>query len=100
VQREKELAAEQIKRTQGKLLGSYSNLQEKDPERWELILRQHELPTDVFSKEPVKKSEKALQPTGQKVKLKRKSTGTEKTVDRSLAEHYLAAHPEDFEVVE
>lgn len=40
VSREKQLAGEQIKRTQGKLLSGYKHLKEKDPEKYEEILNE------------------------------------------------------------
>lgn len=43
VKREKELAAEQIKRTQGKVLSGYTDLKKKDPNRWEEVMQAHEL---------------------------------------------------------
>jgi len=48
VGREKELAKEQIKRAQGKLLAGDMDLREKDPEAWEMMLKSHDLPLDLF----------------------------------------------------
>jgi hypothetical protein len=61
VSRELDLAKDQIKRSQGKILGSYSDLRNKDPDKWNLILKQHDLDPDLFdgssSKEMPKKED-------------------------------------------
>jgi hypothetical protein len=48
VAREKGLAKQQIKNTQKKILGSYSDLKEKDSEKWDTIMNVHGLPSDIF----------------------------------------------------
>lgn len=47
--REKELARTQIKRESRKMLSSYADLAKKNPEAWNLMLQQHDLPADVFN---------------------------------------------------
>lgn len=48
VKREKELAGEQIKRTQNKVLGSYMDLQKEDPEKWNTVMTVHGLNPDLI----------------------------------------------------
>jgi hypothetical protein len=57
VAREKELAKEQIRKTQGKALASYSDLKDKYPDKWGLILSQNDLPEDILSPASSKKEE-------------------------------------------
>lgn len=49
VVREKELARKQIKRESRKMLSSYADIAKKNPEAWNLMLQQHDLPQDVFN---------------------------------------------------
>lgn len=51
VQREKELAKQQIIRTQNKILSGYGHLKEKYPERYNEILQEHDIPTDGSTRE-------------------------------------------------
>lgn len=43
VQREKDLAKDQVKRTQGKVLAGYTDLKKKNPNRWEELMEAHSL---------------------------------------------------------
>jgi len=51
VEREKELAKQQIVRTQNKILSGYGHLKEKYPERYNQILQEHDIPTDGSTRE-------------------------------------------------
>lgn len=55
VEREKELAKQQIIRTQNKILAGYGHLKEKYPSRYNEILEEHEIP---ISKQEIKQKEK------------------------------------------
>lgn len=46
VEREKDLAKDQVKRTQDKVLAGYSDLKKKDPTRWEELMQAHGLDAD------------------------------------------------------
>lgn len=52
--REGIIAEDRIKKTQRKLLSPYSDLKEKDPEKWELMMREHGLPSNPFEEEKAK----------------------------------------------
>ena len=47
--REEQTAQDRIIQTQKKLLAPYADLKEKYPDRWDLILTQHNLPSDVLT---------------------------------------------------
>jgi hypothetical protein len=49
VAREKDLAKRQMARTQQELLGGYTDLQKKDPERWGTMMQVHGLPEDIIT---------------------------------------------------
>lgn len=51
VQREKDLAAQQMKTGQRHALGGYMDLQKKDPARWNEMMQTHDLPPEVLSNE-------------------------------------------------
>jgi hypothetical protein len=46
--REEKATEGRIKKTQRKILSSLSDLKEKDPEKWELMMKEHGLPTNPF----------------------------------------------------
>lgn len=48
--REEKRAVEQIKISQKALLSSFKDLKQKDPDKWKLIMKTHDLPEDPFSK--------------------------------------------------
>lgn len=48
--REEDQAKNRIIQTQGKLLSSYSDLKEKDPDKWNLIMQKHNLPSNILDK--------------------------------------------------
>jgi hypothetical protein len=50
LQREEDQAIRSIQKSQGQLLSSYSDLREKDPVKWALILGQHNLPEDILER--------------------------------------------------
>jgi hypothetical protein len=54
--REEKQAINRIMQTQ--LLSSYSDLEQKDPGKWDLIMQQHNLPSDILTKKNVTKEEK------------------------------------------
>jgi len=64
VRREKELAGDQIKRTQRKILAGYEDLQKKDPERFRRLLEIHELPQDIFTENALKKKQPSFDDLG------------------------------------
>lgn len=51
LQREEKTAEERIKKTQRRVLTSFSDLQQKDPAKWKLMMRQSSLPEDPFEEE-------------------------------------------------
>jgi hypothetical protein len=57
VKRERELAEEQVKKTQKKILSPYADLRTKDPEAWSTIMKAHELPEDPFEESKTEGSE-------------------------------------------
>lgn len=61
VTREKNLAREQLQRTQGSILGSYTDLQKNYPDKFKDVLASHDIPDDItnFSN----RANKALQKT-------------------------------------
>lgn len=46
--RERQVALDRIRKTQGKLLGSFYDLREKDPVKWGIVMRQNDLPEDLL----------------------------------------------------
>ena len=60
VQREKQLAHKQMGETQGKLLGSYSDL--SDNETFKTMLQQHGIPEDIFEKKTKEEKQPQSQP--------------------------------------
>lgn len=63
--REKQVAQDQISRGKSEILGSYSDLPKKDPEKWATLMRQHNLPNDLFAE----KQEKSAGGKSGKVKV-------------------------------
>ena len=112
VKREKELAKEQIKRTQKKLLGSYSNLADDeaggDSVRWSHLMRVHGLPADIQmdDSEPKELSKSIGESTPKKqssnssglIKIRRKSDGAIKLATPEEASRALS--DSNFERVE
>lgn len=101
VGRERELAKEQIKRTQGKILGPYADLRAKDPDKWSTLMQIHELPEDLLSEQPSSEPSSVPKPVApeiqsQPVKIRRKSDGMMKTVDPATAQRLLS-DPNKFE---
>lgn len=62
VSREKALARDQIRRTQGSILGTYSDLKKKYPEKFTEMLQAHDIPEDImdFSKRAEKAASKNI----------------------------------------
>jgi len=58
VEREKAKTLEQIQRGQRRLLSSYSDLKAKDPEKWELVMREQGLPDIMFDESQTKEKTK------------------------------------------
>lgn len=52
--REGNVARERVQKTQKKLLGSFKDLKDKDPEKWQTIMTQHGLPNDPFAEPGIK----------------------------------------------
>lgn len=51
--REEQQATNRIVNTQGKLLASYADLKQRDPEKWDLLFQMHNLPPDLLEKHVV-----------------------------------------------
>lgn len=51
--RESELAKNRIAQTQGKLLSTYADLKARNPDKWNSLLEQHNLPADVLDRKMV-----------------------------------------------
>jgi ribosomal protein S8 len=100
--REKQLAQDQIKRTQSRLFSGYDHLLDNETEFKNFLVR-NELPEDMYEhiKNPKARTESStsIQNSGEMVKLQRKSTGTTKSVSKDLAQQYLDSDPEDFMIV-
>lgn len=53
--KEEKTATNRIVQTQGKLLSSYADLKQQDPDKWDLIMQQHHLPPDILERHVVSK---------------------------------------------
>jgi hypothetical protein len=109
VKREKDLSRDQMTRAQGGLLGGYTDLADKDPDRWATMMQLHGLPVDLIQQktkdqsqgkapEPLPTVDRSAGPDGL-VTVRRKRDGKTKTLKAIDAQKYLA-RPQEFEQVQ
>jgi len=94
VDREKSLALKQMKREKQSILAGYSDLPDKDPQKWKTMMRIHDLPMDLFAESVGREEDKrspstededkvnVINPKGKKVSIRRSD------LDRALDSGY------------
>lgn len=87
--RESDTADKQILETQKKLIGGYSDLEEKDPDRYHSILKLHRLGMEGPQTIP-----------SDNVKVMDQSTGVTKLVPKDRAQYFVTKDPTKFKIVD
>lgn len=89
VHRERDLAGQQIKQTQGKIFGSYKDLQKKHPEKYQELLESHGLVPDDLKYSDRQQQFGSKQEDSSPITIRRKSDGLTKTIPSGDAKKFL-----------